>query len=150
MSAVSRVDRALTQVERRALQSTTTLLRNENRKKRKFGQYASAADDEVDVGDVARRLADEQKEGEEAREEVLVKATGKAIQKALGVGVWFMKKEGFGVRVKTGSVGAIDDVEVPEEEGQDVGMKDGEVEEVVVPETRLRYASTVEIAVFRT
>lgn len=162
MSAVSQVERALSQVEKRAQQSTTALLKNESRqKKRKFGQFAGAEDD-VDIGEVARRLAQEKKdtarEGDLGREEVVVRATGKAIEKALRVAAWFLKKEGYGVQVKTGSVAAIDDIEVKEGDDDPVGGVDGVRKEATdmaetqeqIPETRIRHASTVQIAVYRT
>jgi ribonuclease P/MRP protein subunit POP7 len=52
----------------------------------------------------------------EMREEVFVKATGRAIEKALNVGKWFEEKEAeYTVRVKTGSVLVVDDVVEDEE-----------------------------------
>jgi ribonuclease P/MRP protein subunit POP7 len=67
-------------------------------------------------------------------EEVLVKGTGKAVSKVLEVGAWFLQREGeFVVRIRTGSVGAVDDVEVPE--GPEGGDEDGE-EKMDVDQTR--------------
>lgn len=123
MSAIKRIQTHLTQVEKRALQSATANLKNESSKsgsrKRKFGQEEGEA--AAGVEEIAKRIVDEREEGGEGqgqgwREEVVVKATGKAIQKALAVAVWFQDKEGFGVLVRTGSVVAIDDVEVAEDE----------------------------------
>lgn len=57
-------------------------------------------------------------------EEVVLKATGKAVERLLGVAAWFMGEgggEAYIVRVRTGSVGAVDDVVSPEgEEGSRV------------------------------
>ncbi|KAJ5095639.1 hypothetical protein NUU61_004995 [Penicillium alfredii] len=68
------------------------------------------------------RLTDKQKLAElasvsEKREEVFVKATGRAIEKALNVGKWFEEKGAeYVVRVTTGSVLVVDDV--VEDEGK--------------------------------
>ena len=66
-------------------------------------------------------------------EEVIVKATGKAIERCLQVGLWAMQQEDLRVEVRTGSVGAVDDV-VEVEEG-------GEVE------SRVRRVSCLEVRV---
>lgn len=68
-------------------------------------------------------------------EEVFVKATGRAIERALGVGVYFQGESDCRVRVEMGSVVAVDDVEVGEGEDEDV------------PETRMRMVSSVTVAV---
>jgi ribonuclease P/MRP protein subunit POP7 len=47
------------------------------------------------------------------KEEVVVKGTGKAIQKVVSVAAWFQDEgngRGVRVRLRTGSVGAVDDV----------------------------------------
>jgi ribonuclease P/MRP protein subunit POP7 len=64
-------------------------------------------------------------------EEVIVKATGKAIERCLQVGLWATQQEDLRVEVRTGSVGAVDDVV---EEG-------GEVE------SRVRRVSCLEVRV---
>jgi ribonuclease P/MRP protein subunit POP7 len=74
-------------------------------------------------------------------EEVLVKATGKAIEKALRVALFFQGQEDCLVRLRTGSVGAVDDVLVQE------GDADGEEEEEDVPETRVRRTSMLEVGI---
>jgi ribonuclease P/MRP protein subunit POP7 len=56
--------------------------------------------------------------GEGKRGEVVtVKATGRAIEKALRVAVWFQGQADTGVRLRTGTVGAVDDLEGEEGEG---------------------------------
>ena len=45
-----------------------------------------------------------------AGEEVVLKATGKAIQKCLELGLWFQQRTEYKVRLQSGSVGAIDDI----------------------------------------
>jgi ribonuclease P/MRP protein subunit POP7 len=66
-------------------------------------------------------------------EEVIVKATGKAIERCLQVGLWAMQQEDLRVEVRTGSVGAVDDV-------VEVG-EGGEVE------SRVRRVSCLEVRV---
>ena len=70
-------------------------------------------------------------------EEVLVKGTGKAIEKALRVALFFQGQQDCVVRLRTGSVGAVDDVSVPEGGG----------EEEAVPETRVRRTSMLEVGI---
>ncbi|KAF8416065.1 Rpp20 subunit of nuclear RNase MRP and P-domain-containing protein [Tirmania nivea] len=48
--------------------------------------------------------------GEPVGEGVILKATGKAINKCLSLGVYFMKDDTVAVRVGTGSVDAVDDI----------------------------------------
>jgi ribonuclease P/MRP protein subunit POP7 len=68
-------------------------------------------------------------------EEVIVKATGKAIERCLQVGLWAIQQEDLRVEVRTSSVGAVDDVvEKGDEEG-------GEVE------SRIRRVSCLEVGV---
>ncbi|KZF21522.1 hypothetical protein L228DRAFT_155092 [Xylona heveae TC161] len=49
-------------------------------------------------------------------EEILIKATGKAIEKALNLGLFFQGQEDCRVRIRTGTVGTVDDI--VEVEGQ--------------------------------
>ncbi len=74
----------------------------------------------------------------EAREKVFLKATGRAIPRALSLGVHFQMEESCAVKVEMGNVRAIDDVEVPDGEDGDE-----------VPETRLRTLSTVTVSIER-
>lgn len=66
-------------------------------------------------------------------EEVVMKGTGKAIEKVLALGVWFQGLEGVEVRVRTSSVGAVDDI--VGEEGEEGG------------ESRVRRVSCLEVGV---
>lgn len=95
MSAVKRVQKLLLQAEKRAT-ANVKLDDTRTTEKQKLSELAKAA---------------------EQREEVFVKATGKAIEKALNVGKWFEEKEvEYSVRVSTGSVLVVDDVVEDEEE----------------------------------
>ncbi|KAJ5667081.1 hypothetical protein N7507_002945 [Penicillium longicatenatum] len=101
MSAVKRVQKLLRQAEKRA---TANINLEDTRKteQQKLAELAKAAD---------------------KREEVFVKATGRAIEKALKVGKWFEEKDSeYGVRVTTGSVLAVDDI-VEDEEKKELDMQ---------------------------
>ncbi|PMD32451.1 hypothetical protein L207DRAFT_518794 [Hyaloscypha variabilis F] len=67
-------------------------------------------------------------------EEVLLKATGKAIERLLGVALYFQGQEGVKVELRTGSVGAVDDV-VETGDGAETG------------ESQLRRVSCLEVGV---
>ncbi|KAB8261155.1 Rpp20 subunit of nuclear RNase MRP and P-domain-containing protein [Aspergillus pseudonomiae] len=97
MSAVKRVQKFLQQAEKRATASVN-LSSSKKRDRERLAQIAR---------------------GSEAlkKEEVFVKATGRAIEKALRVGKWFEERESeYTVRVETGSVLVVDDV--VEDEGR--------------------------------
>jgi ribonuclease P/MRP protein subunit POP7 len=96
MSAVKRVQKLLRQAEKRATAAVNL--------------SSSKRTDRQKLAEVAR--------GQEqlSKEEVFVKATGRAIEKALGVGRWFEERGNeYAVRVKTGSVLVVDDIEEDEE-----------------------------------
>lgn len=105
-------------------------------------------------------------------EEVILKATNRAIEKALGLGVFFQGQDDVRVRLRTGSVGAVDDIVVDDkrttgkrkkgspgrnkgegenaEEGHDkVGeeMENTEADDVVIPETQIRKVSILEVGI---
>lgn len=114
--------------------------------------------------------------GKRRPEEVLIKATGKAIAKAMNLALFFQQQKDCAVVVRTGSVHAIDDIEVKrdgldfelDEEGRDeMDVEDG-IEKprkgkkernnvgkehigtngaMEVPETRVRQTSVLEVAV---
>ncbi|KAJ5601335.1 hypothetical protein N7510_010869 [Penicillium lagena] len=91
MSAVKRVQKLLRQAEKRDT-AAVSLEDTRTSEKQKLAELAKIA-------------------GAEKREEIFVKATGRAIERALGVGKWFEERgDGFVVRVKTGSVLVVDDV----------------------------------------
>ena len=50
------------------------------------------------------------------QEEVIVKATGRAIERALNIALWFQKQDDCKVVLRTGEVGAVDDIEIDGEE----------------------------------
>jgi ribonuclease P/MRP protein subunit POP7 len=57
-------------------------------------------------------------------EEVLLKATGKAIEKLLGLVVYFQEQDDVKVVVRTGSVGAVDDILIKGDGSDGVGGGD--------------------------
>ena len=75
-------------------------------------------------------------------EAVVLKGTNRAIEKVLGLGLYFQRQDDCMVTLRTGSVGVVDDIVQEEEEG---GEEEGEEEEV--PESRVRKISVVEVAV---
>lgn len=172
------MEKLLRLADKRLVQSATTTVQHNNRK-RKRGKSG----DGDDIGDIAaevertkrkrRRLGGgnveggyREETGDVGMEEVVLKATGKAIQRGLELGDWFRSRDGeFAVRLKTGSVKAIDDVEIVEDEKDGSGTAEDEIdrgdreimeadgvatkEELVneVPETRIRYTSVLEVYV---
>ena len=123
MSAIKRVEKLLRLADKRDLQTATTHSQKNKRKRRRDDD---GGEDEVEA--VARGMEEEKERkrraGGVSGEEVLVKGTGKAVSKVMEIGAWFLQREKeFVVRVRTGSVGAVDDVEVPEGEAE---AKDGE------------------------
>lgn len=79
-------------------------------------------------------------------EEVILKGTGKAIEKVLALAAWFQDEaqDHIGVKVvlRTSSVGAIDDV-VPSGEGSVEGGEDN----AEADETRVRRVSCLEVGI---
>lgn len=118
MSAVKHAEKLLHLVDKRLVQSATTLAKHGKGKghgKRKRG----AENDEIlDIAEEVEHLRRHKKKNGAAPaaavEEVILRGTGKAIQKCLELGLWFQQREEYAVRLATGSVGAIDDVEVDE------------------------------------
>ncbi|KAJ6092772.1 hypothetical protein N7486_008061 [Penicillium sp. IBT 16267x] len=101
MSAVKRVQKLLRHAEKRA---TANIDLEDTRKteQQKLAELAKVAD---------------------KREEIFIKATGRAIEKVLKVGKWFEEKETeYAVRVTTGSVLVVDDV-VEDEEKKELEMQ---------------------------
>lgn len=110
MSAVKRVQKLLHQAEKRAMSSIH--LGNKNKTdKQKLAQMADGHEN-------LRREA--------GTEEVFIKATGRAMDKALRVGRWFEQRgTEYVTRVKTGSVLVVDDV-VEDEEVKRRVVEEGE------------------------
>lgn len=94
MSAVKRVRKLLQQAEKRAMQGKLSL-----------------SDEERNVQKKPRKESDAKNE----EEEILLHATGKAIGKAMNLALFFQQQNDCIVRIRTGSVNAIDDIiQVPD------------------------------------
>lgn len=68
-------------------------------------------------------------------EEVVIKATGRAVDKGLRMAMWWLQQKDVRVVIRTGSVGAVDDVVA-------IGDEDG-VEE----SSRVRRTSCLEVGI---
>lgn len=90
----------------------------------------------------SRRRSTQPRSHSATAEPVLLRATGKAIAKALQMAHHLQKQPQYRIQIFTSSVDAIDDIEVPENEDEDMdGIDD-------LPEARIRSLSVVEIEVF--
>lgn len=96
MSAAKRVQKLLREAEKRATSKVNLQSKSERQKLEQLKESTAALQ----------------------KEEVFIKATGRAIDKAMNVGKWFDAKEDYTTRVKTGSVLVVDDVV------EDEGMKE--------------------------
>ena len=96
---------------------------------------------------------------------VIFRGAGRAINRTLELGLYFMGQEGIAVKVETGTTFAIDDLEVLEDDGmaglEDEHNKEGPAEEeknnvgekemmkeAQVPETRLRKLGYVQVVIW--
>ena len=79
-------------------------------------------------------------------EEVVMKATNRAIQNVLGLALFFQGQDDCRVRLRTGTVSVVDDiVESAIPKGPETEEREDEEEEL--PESRVRKASFVEVAI---
>ena len=88
MSAVKRVQKLLKEAEKRATAKVDLADKNEKHRLEQLKKGTAALQKEV----------------------VFIKATGRAVDKAVNVGKWFDAKEEYSSRVKTGSVMVVDDI----------------------------------------
>lgn len=79
-------------------------------------------------------------------EEVVMKATNRAIQNVLGLALFFQGQDDCKVRLRTGTVSVVDDI-VESVIPKGPKTKEGEEEEEELPESRVRKASFVEVAI---
>ncbi|KAL8853427.1 MAG: hypothetical protein Q9221_001744 [Calogaya cf. arnoldii] len=83
----------------------------------------------VELGDgrkgkeALRAIGEAKQISEKEPEEVILKATNRAIERALGLGVFFQGQGDVRVRLRTGSVGAVDDIVVKEKRRAGRGKK---------------------------
>ncbi|KAK3674284.1 hypothetical protein LTR78_005753 [Recurvomyces mirabilis] len=121
LSTVKRVEKLLKLSDKRLVQAATT---NARLSSNKMKRGRDDPDEVLGIAKEVERLKSKRRKGgtvdddvEGAGEEVVIKASGKAIQKAMELGLWFQQREEYLVRLRTGSVGAVDDIELNEEEG---------------------------------
>ena len=119
LSAVKRIEKLLHLADKRLVQSATTSAEAE--KGHAYGKRKRGGEEDeiLDIAETVEHLKKKGRkdgtvkdEGSEGGEEVVLRATGKAIQKCLELGLWFQQREEYAVRLVTGSVGAIDDIAV--------------------------------------
>jgi len=140
ISAVKRVRKLLDVAEKRAVQSSKAQPLTKKARREQDGVRA-AAEAMVDA------------RGGRQNEAVLIKGTGRAIEKVLNLAVWFQSQVDCRVRFETGSVGAVDDIEGFVQHESDTvagaGKEEDPMEEerVELPETRVRMTSVLEVAV---
>jgi ribonuclease P/MRP protein subunit POP7 len=85
-------------------------------------------------------------------EEVLLKATARAIEKALNLALYFQRQNQYQVKIRTGTVGVVDDI-VEDSKGA-MAPDNTPLEDVVeqsieskLPETQIRKTSVIEVAI---
>ncbi|KAF1824657.1 uncharacterized protein K489DRAFT_369509 [Dissoconium aciculare CBS 342.82] len=150
LSAAKRCEKLLRLSEKRAVQSASSTSASSGSRRSRPGQSQHAKrkrddDDGGGCGDNIDALAETVEEnkvkrrrlGQPAGEEVVLMGSGRAIEKTLELGVWFLRRgEEFMVRMETGTTRSIDDVRVEKVEateddggggggGEDGGGGDG-------------------------
>ncbi|KAL6712451.1 hypothetical protein ACN47E_000328 [Coniothyrium glycines] len=157
--AVKRIRTLLAAIHTRDTQSKTSLAKSARGRMRSGPAGAAQPSGRLDARDVERGIVDAAtgaargKRGGE--EEVYLKATGRAIPRALELGLRFQSEGGWRVGVEMGSVSAIDDIEVrrggegeaegDKGEGKEEGEGQGGEEEI--PEARIRTLSAVTVSI---
>lgn len=129
ISAVKRVRKLLGEIDKRSMGKVDLVDGNgsDKQKLRKLGERSHAST------------------GKEP-EEVILKATNRAIQNVLGLALFFQGQDDCRVRLTTGTVGVVDDIiESAIPKGNET--VEGEYEEEELPESRVRKASFVEVAI---
>lgn len=123
---IKRVEKLLALAEKRNVQSATTLVQKDRMSRERYGKRKANAAGDDDLLDIARTAAKRRRADDGGVvDEVVIKGTGKAVQKVLDFGLWFQQREErFAVSLRTGSVGAIDDIEVPEDDADGTRMDD--------------------------
>jgi ribonuclease P/MRP protein subunit POP7 len=162
---LKRIRRLLSEIAKRHQQSVSASHHPANRSKQ---SKPLAANGRLNPADVEKDIVEGSREEESSGtgigdEEVFLKATGRAIERALAFGCHFQGEDDCRVRVEMGSVQAIDDLEVlrkrdDEEEGEGggedgedggkkVGKKGKERLKDDIPETRVRSLSSITVAI---
>lgn len=80
-------------------------------------------------------------------EEVILKGTNTVIEKVLGLALFFQGQEDLIVRLRTGTVGVVDDIVVVARPSEETEVGDEIEEEKELPETQVRKISMLEVAI---
>ncbi|KAI4956350.1 hypothetical protein J4E91_000561 [Alternaria rosae] len=170
--ALKRIRKLLMQITKREKQSAASLNKAGRGGEGRGGRRYAQANGRLEARDVEAEIAGAMsREGGDGRggnkgsadgvggsgisddkgEKVHLKATGRAIPRALEIGLHFQGEEDCWVKVEMGNVSAIDDVEVKdrtaEDEGGEEGMRQVEEDADDVPETRIRMLSSVTVTI---
>ncbi|KAK0367044.1 hypothetical protein LTR91_013905 [Friedmanniomyces endolithicus] len=137
ISAVKRVEKLLHLSDKRLVQSATTLAKHKGQQNRKRKRSADGTDEVMEIArEVEKQKSKKRKAGgagyggeeddiDGVAEEVLIKGTGKAISKVMEMGLWFQQRPEYSVILRTGSVAAIDDIEIGDDvEGDGEAKRD--------------------------
>ena len=125
MAAVKRVKKILREIERRVVRGAMG------------GRVAGGKRGDNGVG-MAQGIAKANEALRKEREEVLVKASGRAMEQALRIGEWFRSKEKevlCDVVVRTSSVNVVDDIVEIEKENEI--LEDGEGQTSILDESKM-------------
>ncbi|PVI03359.1 hypothetical protein DM02DRAFT_726555 [Periconia macrospinosa] len=171
ISTVKRVRRLLSEISKRQQQSASSQRHSRFRQRHNNTQQRSKpleANGRLQPADVEREIAEGIGQSAVAvgDEEVFLKATGRAIERALQFGVHFQGEDDCKVRIEMGSVQAIDDIQIPrkkkggrddeeEKKGDGEGGKEGSkkqksaktLQDEDIPENRMRTLSSITVAV---
>lgn len=123
ISAVKRVRALLTKIEKRCAPNVD-LIKGKVSDKQKLKALAAKRGDRTEP------------------EAVILKGTNKAILKVCELALFFQGQDDVSVRIKTGSVGTVDDIVEKEDVEEGAGTVDEDEEEM--PESRVRWLSVVE------
>lgn len=129
VSAVKRVRKLLTEVDKRSM-GKVDLLNGKGSDKQKLRM-------------LGEKVAPSR--GKE-REVVVLKATNRAIEKVLGLALYFQGQDDCNVHLKTATVGVVDDI-VVSDPSVEAGSDEGEEEDEELPESRVRKATVVEVGI---
>lgn len=129
VSAVKRVRKLLVEIDKRSMGKVDLLngRGSEKQKLRTLGEKAAPPTGR-------------------ASEEVLLKATNRAIEKVLELALYFQGQEDCNMRLKTGTLGAVDDL-VVSDPAEGVNNAEADDEEDELPESRVRKVTFVEVAI---
>lgn len=132
ISVVKRVRKLLSSIEKRSL-GKVDLINGKGSDKQKLRA--------LDVEGPSQK--------EKEQEEVLLKGTNRVIEKVLGLALFFQGQEDLIVRLRTGTVGVVDDIVMVAKPSKEieVGDQKEEKEEKELPETQVRKMSMLEVAI---